>query len=182
MRYRPDIVDKILEELEKVPNVRYVCNKVGVDHSTFYRWMGGHAKFHKSVELALYFGRQKMNDAAESVIINGIQSNDQHCAKYWLSHNDERYIGVERVRYFQYLERSRLEFLHRRENADKLIQAFFEHFLMLEQSFEPDVAGREMAILAANFCNEDQEEIQRFKNDYLRWKAKNNKSETEELE
>jgi len=180
MRYGPEIVQKILEELEKVPNIRYVCNKVGIDHSTFYRWMGGHFKFHKAVELALYIGRQKMNDAAESVIVNGIQNNDYRSATYWLSHNDERYIGVERVRYHQYLEKHRLQFLHSRDEGDKMMEALFDHFSMLEETLEPDIAKQEMAILASAFCYHDSEQIQRFKDEYLRWKQKKEGPESAE--
>lgn len=179
MRYGPEIVDKILEELEKVPNIRYVSNKVGIDHSTFYRWMGGHFKFHKAVELALYLGRQKMNDAAESVIVNGIQNNDRQCATYWLSHNDERYIGVERVRYHQYLEKHRLQFLHSRDEGDKMVEAMFGHFWVLEQTLEPNIASQEMAILVSAFCHQDSEQIKRFRDEYLRWKEKKDPSQKE---
>ncbi|MBV9159181.1 MAG: hypothetical protein JO019_01125 [Candidatus Kaiserbacteria bacterium] len=170
MRYGPDIVEQILDELRKVPNIRYVCNKVGIDHSTFYRWMDIHLRFHQMVELALYVGRQKMNDAAESVIINGIQNNDFQSAKYFLAHNDERYIGVERVRYFQYLENHRLEFLHRRGDDDPMIEAMFSHFLMLEQTLDPDMAKQEMAILASAFCHQEPNQIKLFKNEYELWK------------
>lgn len=180
MRYGPKIVDQILEELRKVPNIRYVCGKVGIDHSTFYRWMDDHFKFHQMVELALYLGRQKMNDAAESVIVTGIQNNDYRSATYWLSHNDERYIGVERVRYHQYLEKHRLEFLHRRNEGDHMIEAMFGHFWMLEQTLEPDIASQEMAILASAFCYQDSEQIRRFRDEYLRWKANKDQTKKEE--
>ena len=177
MRYGPKIVEQILDELRKVPNIRYVCNKVGIDHSTFYRWMDTHFKFHQWVELALYVGRQKMNDAAESVIVTGIQNNDFRSAAYWLSHNDERYIGVERVRFFQYLEKNRLEFLHRREQDDPMIEAMFSHFLMLEQTLEPDIARQEMTILASAFCHQDSGLIKAFREEYLHWKEKRQGSE-----
>jgi hypothetical protein len=182
MRYGPDIIEQILDELRKVPNIRYVSNKVGIDHSTFYRWMDNHFKFHQMVELALYLGRQKMNDAAESVIVSGIQNNDFRSAAYWLSHNDERYVGVERVRYHQYLEKNRLEFLHRREENDPMIEAMFGHFQMLEQTLDPEMAKQEMAILASAFCHQEPETIRRFRDEYLRWKEKRNSPEQEKSE
>ena len=53
MRYSIDIEERIIKELEKVPNIRYICNKVGIDHSTFYRWLLRHPTFNKEVMVAL---------------------------------------------------------------------------------------------------------------------------------
>lgn len=174
MRYGPEIVEQILEELRKVPNIRYVCNKVGIDHSTFYRWMDDHLKFHQMVELALYLGRQKMNDAAESVIVNGIQNNDYRSAVYWLSHNSERYVGVERIRYFQYLEKHLLEFLHKSEDTDVLEAALFVHFQMLEDSLGEDKARVEMVHLASAFCRGDRDKTANLRARYMQWQKERN--------
>lgn len=92
MRYSANLVKDILEELEKVPIIRHVCTKVGVDHSTFYRWMLKHPTFFKQVQGALFLGRRKLSDTAESVIVNGIQNNEFKSASFWLVHNDPRYM------------------------------------------------------------------------------------------
>ena len=170
MNYQPELIKKLLAELEKVPNIRYVCNKVGIDHSTFYRWMGAHAEFHKSVALALTLGREKMDDAAEGVIISGIQNNNFQCAKYWLSHNNERYIGIERVSYFQYLERNNLEFLKGEGIDDPLTIKVFEHCLRLEKSNESKIAEKKMEEFIHTFCNGNPNLMDSFRTNYKKWK------------
>ena len=74
-----------------MPNIRYVCKKVGINHSTFYRWMDKHFDFLKEVEYALAIGRRNINDAAEAVIISGIQNQDFKASTFWLKHNTGRY-------------------------------------------------------------------------------------------
>jgi hypothetical protein len=180
MRYGPQIIEQILEELRKVPNIRHVCNKVGIDHSTFYRWMDDHFKFHQMVELALYLGRQKINDAAESVIITGIQNNDFKSAKYFLSHNSERYIGVERIRYFQYLERNLLDFLHKSEDSDQLEEAFFEHFQMLEDALGKDEARQQIVYLASAYCRGDSDKVANLRSKYSLWQQEREKRKKKE--
>jgi hypothetical protein len=92
MRFRKDIVQQIDGELRKVPSIRHACKKVNLHPSTFYRWLSVHPEFHKTVVAALMFGRENMCDAAESVIIQGVQRGDQSAAKYYLSHNEIRYM------------------------------------------------------------------------------------------
>ena len=99
------------EELKKTPNIRYVCKKVGIDHSTFYRWMSHHFSFHQLSSAALLEGRKLMNDSAESVIISGIQKGDIKSAKYWLSHNDARYASDSQISYMKHIDKVTLELL-----------------------------------------------------------------------
>jgi hypothetical protein len=69
MKYGPKITNEICEELIKTPNIRYVSKKMGIDHSTFYRWMSHHHTFFKVVTSYLEIGRDRMNDVAEGVIM-----------------------------------------------------------------------------------------------------------------
>ena len=111
MKYSKRIVHDICEELRKTPNIRYVCKKMGIDHSTFYRWMSHHFAFHQLSSAALLEGRELMNDSAEGVVISGIQKGDIKAAKYWLSHNDTRYSSQEQRGYMNHLNKITLELL-----------------------------------------------------------------------
>lgn len=173
MRYSEDIIKQITEELQKVPNIRYVCNKVGIGYSTFYRWMCDHHEFHKAVEGALLLGRETTNDAAQGVIISKIQAGDFQAAKYWLGHNHEQYISPDRVPYHQYLERHRLEFLKRKTDEGDRFEALYKQYLEIEESldpYEPEVAKEKMTYILDFVYRDDKELKELFLATYPKWK------------
>lgn len=167
---REETLKKLVTELEKMPNIRYACSKVGIDHSTYYRWLGSDRKIHKAVMLAITLGREKMGDAAEGVIISGIQNNDMAAAKYWLAHNHERYISIERIAYFEHLENSNIEFIKSEEATDPQINAMFHLYLTLERKIDPDVAYGEMRPLIRAHYKGDKLSMDNFILDYEKWK------------
>lgn len=132
MKYGPNIVKQICDELGNVPNIRYVCKKFGIDHSTFYRWMSRHHKFYQDVTASLIVGRRKICDAAEGVIINGIQNNDYRCSVYFLSHNDGRYINTQRISYLEHLNRTDLDILKEKPPDDSKFEALFDQYFLFE--------------------------------------------------
>ena len=93
MKYEPELIKRICDELVKMPSIRHVCSKIGIDHSTFYRWQSKHPTFYKLTLVALVMGRDRMCEAAESVVVRGIQENNFKAATYWLSHNHPRYAS-----------------------------------------------------------------------------------------
>lgn len=97
MKFTPALIDQIIKELEKVPNIRYVCQKVGIDHSTFYRWLVRHPTFNKRVVTALYLGKRAISGSAEAVIINGVTKGDFKSSTFWLTHNDQNYMQKEKA-------------------------------------------------------------------------------------
>jgi len=170
MRYGPNIVKQMTEELQKVPNVRYVCKKLGIHHSTFYRWMGAHFTFHQSVETALTLGRKTINDAAESVIITGVQNGDYRSATYWLSHNHERYISVDRVQYYQYLDRHDLEFIQKDVPRESIFDAMFKYYFLLEDKYSREQAKKIIDPFVDVVSHEDNELKKVFYAAYDEWK------------
>ncbi len=171
MRYGKDIVKRIVEELQKVPSVRHVCNKVGIDHSTFYRWIAQHFEFSKEVEAALMFGRKNINDAAEGVIISGIQRGDFRSATYWLSRNEERYIEAKQVRYFQYLEYWNTQFLKQKTPSDSPFDELFERYLALEKVLGPERGKELIEPIVDIICHTDAKLKDIFYSAYDEWKT-----------
>jgi len=157
MKYEQDIIKKITDELQKIPNVRYVCNKFGIHHSTYYRWVVLHFKFHQAVVGSLAIGREQMNDAAESVIINGIQNGDIKAAIHYLSHNHERYIRTERVRYYQYLDKENLKFMKKEIPDESQFENLLKYYMLLEDVYAKKKAKTIIDPLIKITCHEDTE-------------------------
>lgn len=174
MKYNSDLIKQITEELQKVPNIRNVCLKVGIDHSTFYRWLTKHVTFHKEVLAALYVGRKKMCDAAEGVIIAGIQRGDRSSATYYLSHNDERYMGSEKALHHRMLDHTDLKIL-KSETQPKYLtfENLFEFYEKTELAYESPLADRIMKSFIELYCFDDPKLIDIFYSAYLE-KKKNN--------
>jgi hypothetical protein len=159
MKYSEDLVAKFCEELKKVPNIKHVCKKLGIDRSTFYRWRIRHHFFEKAITDALYIGRESINDSAESVIINGVQNGDMKCATYWLSHNHERYIAVERVPYHQHLEKTDRIFLQEPTPENSEFDQLFKYHFMVQDMYGEKRANEKVRNIVEYFCHEDPELI-----------------------
>jgi len=173
MRYGPDIVKEILAELERVPIIRNVCVKMGIDHSTFYRWMTRYPEFWKSVTNALWLGRKRMNDAAESVIINGIQNQSIRAATYWLSHNDERFMGLERGKQFERMESKTNYFMSTEKEPEGYPVTFekmFEWYEHSETFMNADKAKEWIRPMIELLFREDAKLVDLFFASYEGWK------------
>lgn len=81
----------LLAELRRNSVMTVACQKAGVPRSTAYRWMSGDPEFKDTVDDAGSEGRETINDMAESVVIKKVREENLHAAKYWLSHNNDRY-------------------------------------------------------------------------------------------
>ncbi len=97
---------RILNELEDNPLIERACKKVGIARSTFYRWCGSNPGFKEQAEAVIARGRDKMNDFAESKLLEAINSGNMQGIRYWLDHNSKRYAGVsvaelKRLRFFE---------------------------------------------------------------------------------
>lgn len=98
----------LLQELEGNPLVERACKKVGVARSTFYRWCNADLAFKDNAEAAISVGREKMNDFAESKLLEAINAGSLQGIRYWLDHNSKRYANVsaaelKRLRFFETL-------------------------------------------------------------------------------
>lgn len=133
MRYGKDIIRTITEELQKMPNIRYVCKRVGINHSTFYRWMDKHFEFHQAVEQALAIGRRNINDAAEAVIISGIQNQDFRSSTFWLTHNTGRYSKEQMHERLSRIEDKHLQFMRQKTPSDSQFERLFKQQYELQK-------------------------------------------------
>lgn len=83
--------ETLLSELRKNSVMTVACQKSGIPRPTVYRWLKNDPTFAEAVEEAESEGRDTVNDMAESVVIKKVREENLHAAKYWLSHNNERY-------------------------------------------------------------------------------------------
>lgn len=170
MRYGDDITKRIVKELEVIPNIRYVCNKVGIDHSTFYRWIMRHPTFNKKVLMALFVGREAINGSAETVIIKGVQRGEHKSATFWLSHNDSRYMQKEKGKHYSSLLTRDSDIVSKPVEKGHNFETMFSIIYDLEKNFEADIAYQIFEPFIKVFCNDEQNLIDIFYASYKEWK------------
>lgn len=173
MRFGPKITDQICEELIKMPNIRYVCNKVGIDHSTLYRWMAKHYSFYKLATSALAMGRDRMNDAAEAVIISGIQAGEMKSATYWLAHNEPRYASPAKIRYLNSFNENIVELMEkpRPNDSQVMFETMFESFEIMEMNLDTKEAKKIIDGYVKFAFHEDMKLEEIFYASYSEWKT-----------
>jgi hypothetical protein len=82
---------RILERLEDNPLVTLACTKVGISRATYYRWRDEDPVFRGESTKAIEKGVSKINDFAESKLIENIRGNNQQAIAYWLRFNHRAY-------------------------------------------------------------------------------------------
>lgn len=158
-----------------MPIIQNVCKKVGIDRSTFYRWMAKHHTFGQEVVGALVVGRERINDAAEGVIISGIQNNDRRAAIYWLSHNSTRYTAMERVEFMNYLNRRDYLYLGSKKppnEGQRVFDVLFVAYSQYEEVFGAEEAKTIIDPLVKIVSNSDTDLENIFYVAYREWKNK----------
>lgn len=173
MKYDTNITKRFVEELIKVPNIRGVCAKLNVDHSTFYRWMSKHHTFFKMVTSALTMGRDRMSDAAEGVVIRGIQNNNIKAAQYWLSHNNSRYATTMQQRKLHKITENELEIMNEpppRNLQERAFESMFELYKQTEDIFPKEKARQHIEKFVTMMCHGDSELEQIFFVAYEEWR------------
>ncbi len=83
--------NKLIRELEEYPLIERACKKMNISKATFYRWLDEDPEFKHDVEIAQDKGRAKLNDFAESKLLENIKANVHPAIVYWLRHNSKRY-------------------------------------------------------------------------------------------
>lgn len=180
MRFGPEITKQIYEELKKVPIIRHVCAKFGIDHSTFYRWTGKHLAFRQGVLVALYFGRENMNGTAESVILRGIQDGEFRSASYWLNHNDPRYMQKDKGdHYLRLLDRDHRIIAQTIQKDELDFETIFEMFYRLEEDYEFELIQVITKPIVNILCRDDKDLPDILYATYQEWRDE--KKKTEEL-
>lgn len=85
---------KILQILSETPLVSLACKKIGLSRATYYRWYKDNKKFRDSADQILDIGRKNINDLAEQSLIKELARGNMNAIRFWLQHNDRRYVPV----------------------------------------------------------------------------------------
>lgn len=91
-----DEQSKIVKILEEHPHISYACKKVGISRMSFYRWMKGNLSFRMQVNDAMENGRAYWTEVAEAVVLKSMKEGKSADAKWYLTHNDPRYMDERR--------------------------------------------------------------------------------------
>ena len=85
---------KFIEYLRETPLVNLACKKVGISRATYYRWYKDDREFREDIQKVIRQGRANINDLAEATLIKMIKGENFHAIRFWLQHNNSRYVPV----------------------------------------------------------------------------------------
>ncbi len=171
MKYSEDIIKQILSELEKVPNVRYVCSKVGIDHSTFYRWLMKFPTLNKQVMASTIMGKQAICSTAEAVIIKGVQNGDFKACTFFLSHNDSNYMSKEKGTFFAELYQNKLNYTSAKTKLDgSNFESLFTFLDKITATQDEKTSAELKDMTIGLFCDYDPDLIELYHKSYEYWK------------
>lgn len=68
-----------------------------LSRSTIYRWRKSNIEFRERLDRALESGRNNVSDMAETILVQKVQAGDMVAIKFWLQHNNSKYIPVRTV-------------------------------------------------------------------------------------
>jgi len=83
--------NEVLEIFETYPQIRVAAAKIGVHHSTVYRWFESDTRFAQKAEEARRIGYAAFDDLVESKLMQGINNDNASLIKYYLSRVHPRY-------------------------------------------------------------------------------------------
>ena len=89
---------EFVEELRKTPIIQYVCQKVGISRSTYYRWLKINRYFAKESGEAHKEGTGLMNDVAQSQLVKLIKSGNLTAIIFWLKSRDPLFTDKRHIR------------------------------------------------------------------------------------
>lgn len=82
---------RLLEQLQKTPIVEAACKKVGLPRSTYYRWRKDDEDFAEACDETIELSIGRINDLAESQLINAIKEQNMSAIMFWLKHHHKGY-------------------------------------------------------------------------------------------
>lgn len=82
---------RLLALLEKTPIVEAACKKAGLPRSTFYRWRKDDEAFAELCDETIELSVGRINDLAESQLINAIKNQNMTAITFWLKHHHGKY-------------------------------------------------------------------------------------------
>ena len=86
-------VDKkrLLARLEKTPILEAACKQIGLPRSTYYRWRKDDEEFADQCDETIELSVGRINDLAESQLINAIKDRNMSAITFWLKHHHSGY-------------------------------------------------------------------------------------------
>ncbi len=82
---------KLLAQLAKTPIVEAACKQIGLPRSTYYRWRKEDEVFAEACDETLELSIGRINDLAESQLINAIKDRNMSAITFWLKHHHKSY-------------------------------------------------------------------------------------------
>jgi len=85
------IKSNLLKQLEKTPIIEAACKQVGLPRSTYYRWRKEDESFAEICDETIELSVGRVNDLAESQLINAIKDRNMSAITFWLKHHHPSY-------------------------------------------------------------------------------------------
>lgn len=82
---------RLLLQLTKTPIVEAACKQIGLPRSTYYRWRKEDEEFSSKCDETIELSIGRINDLAESQLINAIKQQHMGAITFWLKHHHKSY-------------------------------------------------------------------------------------------
>lgn len=82
---------KLLAQFAKTPIVEAACKQIGLPRSTYYRWRKEDEAFAEACDETIELSIGRINDLAESQLINAIKDRNMSAITFWLKHHHKSY-------------------------------------------------------------------------------------------
>lgn len=82
---------RLLLQLTKTPIVEAACKQIGLPRSTYYRWRKEDEEFSSKCDETIELSIGRINDLAESQLINAIKQQHMGAITFWLKHHHRSY-------------------------------------------------------------------------------------------
>ena len=83
--------NKLLKQLGKTPIIEAACKQIGLPRSTYYRWRKEDESFAEACDETIELSVGRINDLAESQLINAIKDRNMSAITFWLKHHHSSY-------------------------------------------------------------------------------------------
>lgn len=83
---------KFIEILRENPWISFASKKSGISRATIYRWMKDSPDFKVQIDTAMKAGVSQLGEIAEMGLAKKIKEGNFNAIKYYLAHNNQRYV------------------------------------------------------------------------------------------
>lgn len=82
---------RLISQLAKTPIIEAACKHAGLPRSTYYRWRKDDEAFADACDETIELSIGRINDLAESQLINAIKDQNMGAITFWLKHHHHSY-------------------------------------------------------------------------------------------